>query len=105
MGSNGNKLEKLESASIEELLSYFGGPKATRESKRALTGAKLALGTLATISRLRATARVKDATQLAVINNIAKNKDEFKKFAQASLPHLVPKKLITSINTETEAVR
>lgn len=99
METNGTELDKLESASINELLSYFNGPSSIRESKKAIQGAKFALGSLSTISRLRATARVKDATQLMVIQNIAANKEQFKEFAQASLPHLAPKKLIKSLTT------
>jgi hypothetical protein len=96
MPKNDDSLEELESVSIKELLTFFKGPSAVRDSKKALTGARLALGTLSAVGRLKATMRVKDATQLEVLKNVADNKEQFKKFAAASLPHLVPKKLITA---------
>lgn len=89
------KLDELETASIKELLTFFKGPSATRESPKAKFGAKLALGALSSVGRLKATARVKDATQLDVLKNIAANKEEFKRFAVNSLPHLMPNKLLT----------
>jgi len=97
MDKNGNKLDELELLAAQELINFFNGPSAVKESTKALSSCKLALGSLSAISRLKATMRVKDATQIAVIQNIAENKEQFSKFAQASLPHLAPKKLITSL--------
>ena len=96
MKKNGSSIDDLESAAISELLKFFNGPSAVRESSKAINGARLALGSLSAIGRLKATSRVKDATQLDVIKNVAENKKEFQEFTANSLPHLMPKKLITS---------
>ena len=68
---------------------------AVRESKGANNDAKLALGSLSAVGRLKATSRVGDATQLMVIKNIAEDRKEFKEFVSNSMPHLMPSKLLT----------
>ena len=85
-------LEKLQEVSVEELVKFFNGGGAVRESKRAREGANIAVRSLAAVGRLKATDRAKDATQLAVLQSMATDKKEFRKYVATSLPHLNPDK-------------
>ena len=92
---NHDDMEKLEGLSINELIRYFEGPSAAKQNQKAVNTARLAVATMSAIGRLKATMRVKDATQLMVIKNIAADRKEFRKFVAKSLPHLMPTKLLT----------
>lgn len=82
-----NDFDTLQTQSIDVLKRYFKGEFKTDQMKP-----KIALGTLSVISRIKATERVKDATQIAVLRGIAKDEVEYKEYLRLSLPHLCPAK-------------
>ena len=85
-------LEELQTVSVKELLTFFSGGGAVRESKHSREGANLAVRSLAAVGRIKATDRASDATQLAVLQSMATDKKEFRKYVASSLPHLNPDK-------------
>jgi len=89
-----SKVEQLQEVAIDELLSFFGGPKAVRESKKAVIAVNLAVRSLAAVGRIKATDRARDATQLMVLKHVAADKKQFKKYLEVSMPHLNPSKQI-----------
>lgn len=91
---NNDDLGKLQGAAVKELLGYFDGPRAVRESKTAMINARLAIGALSTVARLRATERARDAMQLMVIKAVSEDKKQFAKYIRISMPELHPPKLL-----------
>ncbi len=88
------QLDELQKVSIKEIIEFFKGGQAARESKKAKEGASLAIRSLAAVGRLKATERAGDATQLAVLQAMSTDRKEFGKYVSVSLPHLNPKKLL-----------
>ena len=84
--------EKLQKATVKELLAYFDAPQLTRPNL--ITSARLAQSTLSAITRLRATEQHEDANKLGLLRHLSENKDEFKKYLAVSMPHLNPAALI-----------
>ena len=82
-------LDELEQASINTLHAYLTDDKTTGSQ------AKVASTALSAVSRLKATAAAREATRYAVARDIAKNKDELKKYVTMSLPQLNPVKQLT----------
>lgn len=80
------KMETLEERSVDSLIDFMGGGKTPLEK------AKIAASSLSTISRIRATERVQDATQYTVIRALARNQGDLAKYIAISLPHLNPVK-------------
>ncbi len=89
-----SELELLQDATIKELLAFFDGSKATRESKDAKYAANLAVRSLAAIGRVKGTDRAQDAMRLMVIKHISEDKKEFKKYLAVSMPGLSPARQI-----------
>jgi hypothetical protein len=87
-------LDKLQEVSARELIRFFTGPSAIRESKTTLNAVRLAVSSLSAVGRLKATERAKDATQLAVLQSLSKDRDQFEKYLKVSMPHLNPAALI-----------
>jgi cbb3-type cytochrome oxidase cytochrome c subunit len=62
------------------------------------TKAKVAVTALSAVGRIKATERMRDATQFSVAKAIANNQATLQKYVAASLPHLNPvKKLARSV--------
>ena len=91
-----DKVEELQAASIDELLKFFNGPQAVRESKDSRFSSNLAVKTLAAVGRVKATDRARDSMQLTVLKSIATDKKDFQKYVQASMPHLSPVRQIAA---------
>lgn len=89
-----SNVEELQSVSIQELLNFFKGASALRESKTALRAVDLAVRSLAAIGRIKATERAKDGMQLTVLKSISEDKKQFQQYVTASMPHLSPDKQI-----------
>ena len=89
-----NNLDELQFVSIAELLDFFKGPKAIRDSKPAVDAVRLAVSALSAVGRIKATERARDATQLVVLKSLAEDKKQFEKYVAASMPHLNPAKQI-----------
>lgn len=87
-------LEELQDLSVKELIAFFKGPRAARESKVAKEGAQIAVKALGNVGRIKATDRARDATQVDVLRNMAKDREEFGRYVAASLPHLNPVKML-----------
>jgi len=83
-----SNLQILQDTAIDELLGYFGN-----DSSDGLR-AKLALGSLSAVARLRATERVRDATQFHIVKAVAENEEQFREYVSLTLPHLLPAKLV-----------
>jgi len=88
------KIKELQDAAVDELLAFLRGPKAVRSSKEAKFGVSIASKVFGSTTRLKATDRARDATQIAVLQMISANKEEFKKFAATTIPQLVQKSLL-----------
>lgn len=88
------KLEELQSVTIDKLLDFFKGPSAVRESKVGVRFAQMAISSLAVVGRIKATERARDATQLTVLRMIAKDEKQMEKYLRVSMPHLTPIKQI-----------
>lgn len=80
------KMEVLEGKSVDSLIDFMGGGKTPIEK------AKIGASCLSTISRIKATERVQDATQYTVIRALARNQGDLAKYIAVSLPHLNPAK-------------
>lgn len=93
-----DKVEELQAASIKELLKFFNGPQAARESKDARFSSNLAVRTLAAVGRVKATDRARDSMQLTILKSISTDKKEFQDYVQTSMPHLSPTKQIAGKN-------
>jgi len=93
-----DNLEKLQEVTTKELIGFFDGPKAVRESKDALNAARLAVSTLSAVGRIKATERAKDATQLMVLKNICKDQAQFDQYVKIAMPHLNPGLMIEAGN-------
>ena len=87
-------LDKLQEVSTRELIRFFTGPSVIRESKTAINAVRLAVSSLSAVGRLKATDRAKDATQLAVLQALSKDRDQFEKYLKVSMPHLNPAVMI-----------
>ena len=90
-----SKIEELQDVSIEELLKFFNGPPAIRESKDAVLGANFAVKSLSAVGRIKATDRAADSMKLTVLKTISKDKKQFQEYVKVSLPHLNPIKQIS----------
>ena len=88
-----NSIEHLEGLAIEKINNFLQKPIAELEKKgiNELDVVKIAATTRSTNSRLGATKRVKDGTQLAVIKMIATDDKTRKDYIKATLPEYFPK--------------
>lgn len=84
-------LDHLQSLAIDELTGFFEDKKGEEEVKR--ERARMAMGTLSAVSRLRGTERVKDATQFAIIRTITNDPKIRMEYIKATLPQYCPKNL------------
>jgi len=89
-----SEVEKLQSVTVGELINFFEGPKAIRKSEPAVNAARLALGSLSAVGRIKATERAEQGMKLAVVRMIAKDLDEAKAYIAATTPELAPPKLL-----------
>lgn len=87
-----DNLDTLQSVAIKELLDYF--EDGQRED--GLQRAKLALGSLSTVARLRATKRVGDALQFHIASALAEDEEMLRRYLTITLPHLTPASLLAS---------
>lgn len=85
-------LDSLQEVVIKELLDYFGDGQ--RED--GLQRAKMALGSLSTVARLRATKRVGDALQFHIASALAEDEEMLRNYITITLPHLTPAALLAS---------
>lgn len=91
-----DKIERLQEAAIDTLLTFLTGPKAGRENKESKLSAKLSVQTLSAVGRIKATDRARDATQLVVLRMITADQSKLQEYIKVSMPHLVPQKLLGS---------
>ena len=87
-------LDQLQDTTVGELIGFFQGPKALRDSEPAVTTAKLAVASLSAVGRIKATERAAQGMKLTIIKMISNNSEEAQKYAQATVPELTPKKLL-----------
>jgi hypothetical protein len=90
MENKTNPIEQLESLAIQRIKETLV-KEPDKVSDRELEIAKLASSTRSTNSRLSATKRVQDATQLSIIKTITEDPEERKKYVKATLPEYCPK--------------
>ena len=88
------KLEELQSVTIDKLLDFFKGPSAIRESKVGVRFAQMAISSLAVVGRIKATERARDATQLTVLRMIASDEKQMEQYLKVSMPHMIPMKQV-----------
>jgi len=88
MAQKQEELETLQSSAIQLILEHI------RDKKQVGDEVDYALRALAAVGRIKATDRAKDATQFMVLREITKDKKEFQKYVEISLPHLNPRKQI-----------
>lgn len=83
-------LHKLHVAVLEgvlkELDEFFKGDEMGEDFDRA----RLAQATLSAVARLRATERVRDATQFHIVQALAEDQEQLKEYTKITLPHLTP---------------
>lgn len=89
-----DQMEELKDVVTKELIEFFTGPKAVRDSDRGVNTAKLAVASLSAVGRYKATERAKQGMQLAVVKMIAKDEKEAKQYISATMPELTPPKLL-----------
>lgn len=99
-GGEMSRIEELQDVSIKELLKFFNGPQAIRESKDAKLGAALAVKSLAAVGRVKATDRAQDGMKLTILKSISGDKKQFQEYVKVSLPHLSPSKQISHEKTK-----
>ncbi len=88
-------LEKLQEISTKEVIDFFTGPETIRESKSAMFAANLAVKSLSAVGRLKATERVRDATQFTVLKHIAEDEKQFREYLKIAMPQMIPPKLLS----------
>lgn len=77
-------LDKLQDAAVATLLEYFEDGEEEDDK------AKMALGSLSAVARLKATKRAGDAVQFHVVSSLASSEDELRDYIKLTLPHLTP---------------
>ena len=87
---NLNPIEQLESLAIQRIRETLERDP-NKVNDRELEIAKLASSARSTNSRLGATKRVQDSTQLSIIKTITEDPEERKKYVKATLPEYCPK--------------
>lgn len=75
---------------LKELLEFFKGDEMGEEFDRA----KLAQATISAVGRLRATERVRDATQFHIVRALAEDQGELQDYIRTTLPHLTPAQML-----------
>ena len=88
-----NKTEELKSLLINRLIHFFSGDEGQQKDEDRITNARMAMVSLAGVSRLLATDGAKEAVQFAVIRTITTDEKERKRYIQATLPGYMPKLL------------
>ena len=88
MEKDQHNMDELKSVAVLKILEHL------RDKKHHPDIVNISLKSLKAVAQLKATERVKDATQLSVIQELSKNKDDFKKYLEVSLPHLNPIRLL-----------
>lgn len=81
-------MEEVQKVSLQVIGEHLA------EKKHSGDKVNSALRSLAAIAKLKGTERAKDATQFAILENMATNKEEFKQYVSVSLPHLNPVPLL-----------
>jgi len=80
--------EELTQLCINKLYDYLTDDSTSGSVAREANTA------LSNLTRMKATDRVKDATQYQIARDLAENKAELKKYVQTTLPHLNPTKAL-----------
>lgn len=78
------EINDLKTECLKLVIEHF------RDKKHPATEVDYALRGLAVVGRLKATERIGDATQLAVLRYLTDDKKQLKKYIEVSLPHLNP---------------
>ena len=82
------KEEAVVSECLDVMYRYFKNPQAVPDDhfERANKG-------MGRVAHLRATDNNREATHAAVLRNMAKDPEEFKRYVEVSMPHMSPKLL------------
>lgn len=91
-----HNLDELQEVAVGELLGYF---QAKEQSEDGFVRARLALGSLSAIARLKATIRAADTLQFHIVSLLAKEQDQLEQYMKVTLPHLMPATLLTKGRT------
>lgn len=89
-----SNLNELQNVTVDELIGFFTGPKAVRDSERSVNAAKLAVASLSAVGRIKATERAEQGMKLAVVKMISKSQEEAQAYIAATTPELAPPKLL-----------
>lgn len=85
-----SKLDELQDVATDELLDFFKMGNEDADFQRA----RIAQASLATVARLKATDRVRDATQFHILRVLSEDNKELRDYLAVSLPDYVPAKVL-----------
>lgn len=82
---------EIQNLALEEIADFL---QADEMDKEDYLRVKIALGSLSAYTRIRATERVRDVTQLRVVEALARDKEQLEEYIVSTLPHLTPARLL-----------